>query len=104
MLLFGGKADGNVLRAGVERARHWIAFFVQKQIVASSISPLVMIDLAGRLTYANPAALKAWGYESESEVLNRPVVDFCADSGQLTAYLGKIRTNRRKCQRTRCQA
>jgi PAS domain S-box-containing protein len=66
---------------------------VQKHALAFSISPLVMIDLAGRLTYANPAALKAWGYESESEVLNRPVVDFCADSDQLTAYLGKVRTN-----------
>ena len=66
---------------------------VQKHALAFSISPLVMIDSAGRLTYANPAALKAWGYESESEVLNRPVVDFCADSDQLTAYLGKVRTN-----------
>ena len=66
--------------------------FVKEHALASSISPTVMTDLAGSFTYANPAALKAWGYESASEVLGRHVVDFCEDPDQLTAYLENVRT------------
>lgn len=45
---------------------------VQKQALASSISPLVTSDLSGRLIYANPAALKAWGYDHRQCQEHRP--------------------------------
>ena len=64
---------------------------VKEHAIASSISPMVMMDLAGNVTYANPAALKAWGYESESEVLNRPAVEFWEDPEELTACVEKVR-------------
>ncbi len=66
--------------------------FAQKHALASSISPLIMTDLRGRLTYANAAALKAWGYETESEVLERHATDFWHDSVRLAACLEKVRT------------
>ena len=63
---------------------------VKEHAIASSISPMVMMDLAGNLTYANPAALKAWGYESEREVLNRPAVDFWKDAHELLACVAEV--------------
>ena len=64
-----------------------------KQALASSISPTVMMDLAGNLIYANPAALKAWGYENESEVLNRPAVDFWNAAHELLACVAEIQAS-----------
>ncbi len=64
---------------------------VQKQAIASSLSPLVMMDLAGNLTYANPAALKAWGYESENEGLNRPATEFWDSPEELMKCVESVR-------------
>ena len=66
---------------------------VKKHALDSSISPLVMTNLEGRVTYANPAAMKAWGYPSEREVLDRPVAEFVDDPGQLALYLNEVRTH-----------
>jgi len=67
--------------------------FVKEYAIASSNSPMVMTDLAGNLTYANPAALKAWGYDNESEVLNRPMVDFWESPQELIAYMENVRAS-----------
>ena len=64
---------------------------VKTHALDSSISPLVMADLEGRVTYANPAALKAWRYESECEVLDLHVGQFVDDPNQLTPHLNEIR-------------
>jgi PAS domain S-box-containing protein len=66
---------------------------VKEHALASSISPIVITDLAGNLTYANPAALKAWRYDNETEVLGRPAVEFCEDSQALRAHLDRVRAN-----------
>jgi diguanylate cyclase (GGDEF)-like protein/PAS domain S-box-containing protein len=42
----------------------------------SSINPIGMTDLQGRLTYVNQACLDLWGYSSEKEVLGKELVDF----------------------------
>ena len=57
--------------------------YTQKHALRSSISPLVMTDLEGRLSYANPATVKTWGYDSESEMLGGPVNDFWHDADQI---------------------
>jgi PAS domain S-box-containing protein len=44
--------------------------------MASSINAIAIADMEGRLTYVNAAFLRLWGYESERDVLRRPVVDF----------------------------
>ena len=64
---------------------------IKRHALNSSISPLVMTDLEGRLTYANPVAVKTWGYEDESEVLGRRAVDFWQHPDQFEAYLEEIR-------------
>ena len=67
--------------------------FEKEHAIASCISPMVLMDLAGNLTYANPAVLKAWGYKCESEVLGRHAVDFWNDPARLIAYLEEVRAN-----------
>lgn len=62
----------------------------QTHALDCSTSPLVTLDIAGRLAYANPAALKAWGFTRESEVLNRPATDFWQDPLELTRYMEGI--------------
>ena len=62
----------------------------KRHALASSISPLVMTDLEGKLTYANPAAIKAWGYENESEMLGRLAADFWKDPESIKAWVEEI--------------
>ncbi len=62
-----------------------------KHALASSISPMVMTDMESRITYANPAALKAWQYETESEILGRHATDFMQDPEALQVYLNRVR-------------
>ncbi len=62
-----------------------------KHALASSISPTVMTDMETRITYANPAALKAWGYETEAEVLGRHAADFLQDLEALLSHLDRVR-------------
>ncbi|MCF7936310.1 MAG: cache domain-containing protein [Synergistales bacterium] len=56
-------------------------------LVASAVSPLVMADLEGRLTYVNPAFLATWGYRSEEEVLGREIGEFW----EIDGYLEELR-------------
>jgi PAS domain S-box-containing protein len=44
--------------------------------MASSINAIAIADMEGRLTYVNAAFLRLWGYESQEEVMRRPVVEF----------------------------
>jgi len=45
---------------------------IKDRLVASSVNPITMADLAGNLTYVNESFLEAWGFESEQEVIGRP--------------------------------
>src|SRR5208337_2285924 len=77
----------------LEREQAIDALLVQKHSIDSSISPLVMMDLAGNLTYANPADLKAWRYDNESEVLNRSAVEFWESPQALLAYIERVQAD-----------
>ncbi len=44
--------------------------------MASAINGIAITDISGKLTYANLAALKLWGYDSEEEILGRPAAGF----------------------------
>ena len=66
---------------------------VKEHAIASSISPIVMMDLAGNVTYVNPAALQAWGYDKESEVLNRPAVEFWDNLEEMAACVERVRAD-----------
>ncbi|MDO9325785.1 MAG: PAS domain S-box protein [Methanoregula sp.] len=45
--------------------------------IVSSINAIAIADLAGNLTYVNPAFLSISGYDDGEEVLGRPVLSFC---------------------------
>ena len=66
---------------------------VKEHALASSISPIVMMDLAGNVTYVNSAALKAWQFGDESQVLNRPALDFWQDPDEVLAHMAKVQAS-----------
>ena len=49
---------------------------MQSFLVESAASPIVMSDMDGKLTYANPAFLLLWGYDFENEVVGRNINNF----------------------------
>ncbi len=49
-----------------------------RQIVESASDIIYGMDVEGRLTYANPAALKLMGYEREEEAIGKSFFDFIA--------------------------
>ncbi len=63
---------------------------VQKQAITSCLTPLVMMDFAGNMTYANPAALKAWRFDDENECLNRFAGEFWENPGVLVEYIERV--------------
>ena len=52
------------------------ALRIRDSAMASSITGIGIADLAGTLTYVNPAALRLWGYDDEGEVFGRRAVEF----------------------------
>jgi len=67
--------------------------FTKQRALDSSTTPLVMTDVEGRLTYVNRAALDAWGYARDDEVLGHPAAEFWADGEQLADYRNSLRAN-----------
>ncbi len=57
-----------------ELARAEQALWVKDSALNSAISGVVLTDLEGKVTYANPACLRMWGFDHEHEVLGRPLL------------------------------
>lgn len=57
-----------------ELARAEQALLVKGSALNSAISGIVLTDLEGRVTYANPSCLKMWGFDQEQEVLGKSFV------------------------------
>jgi len=49
---------------------------VKDWAIESSLNAIAISDLAGNLTYVNPAFLKLWGCSSQAEVLGKSAVEF----------------------------
>jgi PAS domain S-box-containing protein len=60
---------------------------IKDYALESAINGVAMSDMAGRLTYVNPAFLKLWGYADAAQVLGRPVADFWQAPGAVAASL-----------------
>jgi len=63
---------------------------VQESALVSSLNPMAMAGLDGRLSYVNTAFLRDWGYASASEVLDRPILDFWRDPAAAAAAVALI--------------
>ena len=59
-----------------ERKRAEEELHLRDSAVASSISGISILDLDGKVTYVNPAALRLWGYDCEDEVLGKQGLKF----------------------------
>jgi PAS domain S-box-containing protein len=74
-----------------ERKRSDEAIRIRDIAFSSSIVPLAMADLDGKLSYVNRAFLEVWGYESEQEVIGRGVADFMEDRNDAREALRALR-------------
>jgi PAS domain S-box-containing protein len=58
------------------------AMRIKDQAIATSLTATAITDETGRIVYANPAFMKMWGHDSETDVLGRTPSDFA--DGELT--------------------
>ncbi len=66
---------------------------IKESALASSTNAIAFADLTGRLTYVNNAFLELWGYDSNEEVLNKPVSSFLDSAEQAESLVAKVREN-----------
>lgn len=78
--LVKGDVDENLLlrsvRYAIERKRIQESCRIKERAIEWSLNPVAITDLDGTLTYANPAFLKLWGYESLEELDDRRASEF----------------------------
>ncbi len=66
---------------------------IKDAVIAASLSPMMITDLAGHITYVNPAFLRLWGYERREDILGRQLADFVLDNEQADEMLAVLRQN-----------
>jgi len=55
---------------------------IKEIAIASSIYAIAFTDLKGTLTYVNNAFLQLWGYDTERDILNKPIMRCWQDRGK----------------------
>lgn len=60
---------------------------IKEAVIASSLSPIMVTDLDGHITYVNPAFAHLWGYETREEILGRQLAEFVLDREQAAEML-----------------
>ena len=68
----------SILRDVTERKRAEEALQIKESAIASSISGIAICDLSGMLTYVNPAVMKLWRYDRESDLLGKNILELWA--------------------------
>lgn len=66
---------------------------IKDAVIAASLSAMMITDLAGHITYVNPAFLRLWGYDRHEDILGRQLADFVLDAEQATEMLSVLRQN-----------
>lgn len=64
---------------------------VKEWAILDSINAIALSDLAGNLTFVNPAFLKMWGYSSDDEVLGRNAAEFWQSGGAAVDVIAVLR-------------
>lgn len=82
-----GKTTGSigVIQDITERKHAEESLLVKDRAVNSATNGISFTDLEGNLTFANPFALKLWGFAEESEVLHQPLQLFFASEPEVLA-------------------
>ena len=65
-----------LLRDITERRQVERDMLIKDKAIASSVNAIAIADFDGNLTYANPAFLRMWGYDSEAEILGKSLLEF----------------------------
>ncbi len=60
----------------IERKKIRDALWIKERVIESSINPIAISNLQGKLTYVNNAFLELWGYESSEDVVGRAINEF----------------------------
>ncbi len=63
-----------------EQKREQAAVKLRERALEESVNAVAVADLAGGLSYVNPAFLRMWGYATPGDVIGRPAVEFWASS------------------------
>jgi len=84
-----------------ERKRLEEAIRIRDISFSSSILPIAMADLEGRVSYANRAFLDLWGYAEEDDVLGLGISDFLEDPAGAAEIIGALRSKGRWNQEIR---
>ena len=58
--------------------------------MASSINAIAIADMEGRLTYVNAAFLRLWRFDSDRDVLRRPVMDFLQTAERVQSLIDAL--------------
>ena len=66
-------------------------FHLAKWAIDASLTPMIMADVQGYLSYANKAALDLWNYDAEQELLSRSIVDIQEDPHKATMILEALK-------------
>lgn len=66
---------------------------IKDSAIASSITPIALADMQGRLTYVNEAFLKLWKLADESQVLGRSVLEFWVSPSKAQQVVSAIIEN-----------
>jgi len=93
------------LRYAIERKQYEEALWIKNRIIESSINPIAITDLQGKLTYVNNSFLKLWQYESMEDVAGRAVKEFWHKTAKTLwimetvfsggSWVGKVRSQRK---------
>jgi len=91
-------ADGAGVRMGTAVARDITERVEQERerrirdsAMTTAINAIVMADLEGKMTYANQAFLRMWGYDEDDEVLGRSAVGFWEMPDEVTRIVDRLR-------------
>ena len=66
---------------------------IKAAAIESAMAAIILADLSGKLTYANPAFMRLWGYDYPSEILGRAPEEFMWTPDQLRLGLCSLRDN-----------
>ncbi|MBN2093284.1 PAS domain S-box protein, partial [candidate division KSB1 bacterium] len=81
------------------------ALKIKDAAIESALNGLILMDMSGNITYANPSFLKYWGFEKKEEVLGVSMLNFWENRNQAQAayqslvakgnWLGELRARRK---------